>query len=107
ALMTHPAFTLRNPNRARALVFQFCLNTARGLHRADGAGYANWAEQVPALDALNPEIAARLTRALDNWARFVPPLRAPMQAALQQVRNHPGLSRNVLEIVSKSLEFAA
>jgi len=107
ALMAHPAFTLRNPNRARALVFQFCLNNARGLHRADGAGYAYWAEQVLALDALNPEIAARLARALDNWARFVPALRAPMQAALQRVRDQAGLSRNVLEIVSKALEFAA
>jgi len=107
ALMAHPAFTLRNPNRARALVFQFCLNNARGLHRTDGAGYAYWAEQVLALDALNPEIAARLARALDNWGRFVPALRTPMQAALQRVRGHAGLSRNVLEIVSKALEFAA
>ena len=107
ALMAHPAFTLRNPNRARALVFQFCLNNARGLHRTDGAGYAYWAEQVLALDALNPEIAARLARALDNWGRFVPSLRAPMQAALQRVRDHAGLSRNVLEIISKALEFAA
>ncbi|MGE8568109.1 MAG: aminopeptidase N [Achromobacter sp.] len=106
-LMTHPAFTLRNPNRARALIFQFCLNNARGMHHPDGSGYAFWAEQVLALDALNPEIAARLARALDNWSRFVPALRAPMQAALQQVRAHEGLSRNVQEIVSKALEFAA
>lgn len=106
-LMKHPAFTLRNPNRARALVFQFCLNNARGMHHPDGTGYAFWAEQVLALDALNPEIAARLARALDNWSRFVPALRTPMQAALQQVRGHEGLSRNVQEIVSKALEFAA
>lgn len=106
ALMAHPAFTLRNPNRARALVFQFCLNNARGLHRADGAGYDFWAEQVLALDRLNPEIAARLTRALDNWARFVPALRHPMQAALQRVSDHAGLSRNVREIVSKALDLA-
>ncbi|MVW71081.1 aminopeptidase N [Bordetella sp. 15P40C-2] len=105
-LMTHPAFTLRNPNRARALVFQFCLNNARGLHRPDGKGYDFWADQVLALDALNPEIAARLARALDNWARFVPSLRQPMQAALQRVRDHAGLSRNVLEIVSKALDLA-
>jgi aminopeptidase N len=106
-LMRHPAFTLRNPNRARALIFQFCLNNARGMHHPDGSGYAFWAEQVLALDALNPEIAARLARALDNWSRFVPALRAPMQTALQQVRAHEGLSRNVQEIVSKALEFAA
>ncbi|KAG1432951.1 hypothetical protein G6F57_022550 [Rhizopus arrhizus] len=105
--MTHPAFTLRTPNRARALIFQFCLNNARGMHHPDGTGYAFWAEQVLALDALNPEIAARLARALDNWSRFVPALRTPMQAALQRVRAHEGLSRNVQEIVSKALEFAA
>ena len=52
-LMAHPAFTLRNPNRARALVFQFCLNNARGMHHPDGSGYAFWADQVLALDALN------------------------------------------------------
>jgi len=107
ALMQHPAFTLRNPNRARALVFQFCLNNARGMHRHDGKGYAYWAEQVIALDGLNPEVAARLARALDNWSRFVPTLREPMHRALQHVADHEGLSRNVREIVSKALEFAA
>lgn len=106
-LMKHPAFTLRNPNRARALIFQFCLNNARGMHHPDGSGYAFWADQVLALDALNPEIAARLARALDNWSRYVPALRGPMQEALQRVRGHEGLSRNVQEIVSKALEFAA
>ncbi|OZI61347.1 aminopeptidase N [Bordetella genomosp. 11] len=106
-LMAHPAFTLRNPNRARALVFQFCLNNARGLHAADGSGYVFWEEQVLALDALNPEIAARLARAMDNWSRFVPALRGPMRASLERVRGHAGLSRNVMEIVSKALELAA
>ncbi|VFR20093.1 Membrane alanine aminopeptidase N [plant metagenome] len=105
ALMAHPAFTLRNPNRARALVFQFCLNNARGLHAADGAGYDFWAEQVLALDALNPEVAARLARAMDNWARYAPALRTGMQAALGRVRAHAGLSRNVAEIVAKALDI--
>jgi aminopeptidase N len=106
-LMAHPAFTLRNPNRARALVFQFCLNNARGIHASEGAGYDYWAEQVLALDAINPEIAARLARAFDNWSRFAPHLRAPIEAALERVRAHAGLSRNVLEIISKALEFSA
>jgi len=106
-LMKHPAFTLRNPNRARALIFQFCLNNARAMHRADGSGYAFWSDQVIALDALNPEIAARLARGMDNWARFTPALRTLMQTALERVRQHPSLSRNVLEIVSKALELAA
>ena len=106
-LMAHPAFSLRNPNRARSLVFQFCLNNPYGFHRADGSGYRYWASQVLALDALNPEIAARLARALDRWVRYVPTLSEPMRQALQQVRSHPGLSRNVTEIVSKALEISA
>ena len=106
-LADHPAFTLRNPNRARALIFQFCLNNPRGFHAANGAGYRFWAEQVLALDALNPDVAARLARAMDRWVRFVPALRAPMRQALEQVRMHPGLSRAVTEIVSKALEISA
>jgi aminopeptidase N len=106
-LMAHPAFTLRNPNRARSLVFQFCLNNAYGFHQPDGSGYGYWAGQVLALDALNPEIAARLARAMDRWVRYVPQLSASMKQALLQVRDHPGLSRNVTEIVSKALEISA
>jgi len=105
SLAAHPAFTLANPNRARALIFQFCMHNARHLHAADGSGYAWWVEQVLALDALNPEVAARLARTLDNWANFAPHLREPMRAALQHIRTQPGLSRNVLEIVGKALDF--
>ena len=104
-LMAHPAFTLRNPNRARALVFQFCLQNPLGFHSTDGAGYAFWAEQTLALDAINPEIAARLARALDPWSRFVPEARDLMRAQLQRVASHPGLSRNTLEIVTKALSL--
>jgi len=103
ALMLHPAFSLRNPNRARALIFQFCINNLQGVHNQEG--YAFWAEQVLALDSLNPEIAARLARAFDNWARYAEPQRSGMRAALEQVRQHPGLSRNVDEIVSKALSI--
>ena len=104
-LMAHPAFTLRNPNRARALIFQFCLQNPTGFHATDGSGYAFWADQTLALDAINPEIAARLARALDQWSRFVPQARELMHAQLQRVASHPGLSRNTLEIVTKALSL--
>src|SRR5690606_23178008 len=96
ALMLHPAFSLRNPNRARALVFQFCLNNLQGIHGPDG--YAFWAEQVLALDRLNPEIAARLARGFDNWARFADPHREALRNALTHIQRQAGLSRNVSEI---------
>lgn len=103
ALMLHPAFSLRNPNRARSVIFQFCMNNPGNAHSA--AGYAFWADQVLALDALNPEIAARLARAFDNWARYTPALREPAREALQRIVQHPTLSRNVAEIVNKSLSI--
>jgi aminopeptidase N len=102
-LMAHPAFTLRNPNRARSVIFQFCVANIRGLHATDGSGYQFWADQVLALDALNPEIAARLARAFDHWARFIPTVRDQMQRELKRVAAQPNLSRNTLEIISKSL----
>jgi len=102
-LMQHPAFTLRTPNRARALVFQFCLNNLLNVHTPQG--YAFWAEQVLALDAINPEIAARLARAFDNWAQYAPDLREAVHAALQTIAQHPALSKNTAEIVMKSLQL--
>jgi aminopeptidase N len=101
ALMLHPAFSLRNPNRARSLIFQFCMNNLQGVHNDDG--YAFWAEQVLALDRLNPEIAARLARAFDNWARYASPYREAMRRALERIQQEETLSRNVSEIISKAL----
>lgn len=103
ALMLHPAFSLRNPNRARALIFQFCMNNLQGVHHPEG--YDFWAEQVLALDALNPEIAARLARCFDNWARYAEPYRSGLRAALERIQQQPGLSRNVAEIISKALSI--
>uniref|UniRef100_UPI0033404428 aminopeptidase N n=1 Tax=Castellaniella defragrans TaxID=75697 RepID=UPI0033404428 len=100
-LMAHPDFSLRNPNRARSLIFRFCMDNLKGLHTPEG--YAFWAEQVLALDHINPEIAARLARAFDNWARYAPDARDAMRQALRTIHDTPDLSRNVREIVSKAL----
>ncbi|MFA7580305.1 aminopeptidase N [Castellaniella sp.] len=101
ALMARPEFSLRNPNRARAVVFRFCLENLSGLHTPEG--YDFWVQQVLALDAMNPEIAARLARAFDLWAQFEPGARQGMQAALERVLAAPGRSSNVHEIVSRAL----
>ncbi|HTR08043.1 MAG TPA: aminopeptidase N [Paraburkholderia sp.] len=102
ALMSHPAFNLRNPNRARSLIFSFCAANPAQFHAADGSGYAFWAEQVIALDALNPQVAARLARNLELWRRFTPALRDAMRAALEKVAGE-AKSRDVREIVEKAL----
>ncbi len=101
-LMTHPAFNLKNPNRARSLIFSFCAANPAQFHAEDGSGYAFWADQVIALDAINPQVAARLARSLELWRRFTPTLREGMRAALEKVASQVK-SRDVREIVEKAL----
>ena len=103
SLMNHPAFSIRNPNKVRSLVTAFCTGNLAEFHAADGSGYSFWAEQVMAVDALNPQLAARLSRALDRWPRFDLGRQALMREALSRVAAHPGLSRDVAEIIGKAL----
>ncbi|MBV8261258.1 MAG: aminopeptidase N, partial [Paraburkholderia sp.] len=102
ALMGHPAFNIKNPNRVRSLIFSFCAANPAQFHAADGSGYAFWADQVIALAALNPQVAARLARNLELWRRFTPALRDAMRAALERVASE-AKSRDVREIVEKAL----
>ncbi len=103
ALMKHPDFTMKNPNRARSLIFAYCNNNPGGFHRRDAAGYVFWAEQVLALDALNPQVAARLTRALDSWRKLAEPYRSAAREAIARVAAKADLSNDVREVVSRAL----
>jgi aminopeptidase N len=101
-LMQHPAFNIRNPNKVYALIGAFSGNQVR-FHAPDGSGYAFIADQVIALDAINPQVAARLARGLDRWRKFDPGRQAHARAALERIRDAKGVSKGVLEIASRSL----
>jgi aminopeptidase N len=101
-LLSHPAFDLKVPNKVYALIRAFASNHVR-FHAADGSGYAFLADQVIRLDALNPQVAARMARAFDRWKRFDPQRQASAKAALEGIRDIKGLSRDVAEIVTKAL----
>jgi aminopeptidase N len=103
ALMGHPAFSLTNPNKVRALIGAFVNGNPRHFHAADGSAYAFLASQVLALDPLNPQIAARLLRALARWRRYDETRQQAMRAALQQVLDGE-VSRDVYEVAARSLE---
>jgi aminopeptidase N len=103
ALMQHPDFTLKNPNRARSLLFALCMHNPAAFHRADAAGYVFWAERVLELDAFNPQVAARLARALDRWKALAEPWRGAAREALARVAARPDLSGATREIVGKAL----
>jgi aminopeptidase N len=101
-LTRHEAFDLRNPNKVYALIRGFAANYLR-FNGADGAGYAFLADQIIALDPLNPQVAARLARGFDRWRKFDDARQAHARRALEQVRDTDGLSKDVLEVVTKAL----
>jgi len=102
-LLHHPGFSLANPNNAFALVRSFCMANEAEFHRRGADGYGFWAEQVLALDHINPTVAARIARALDRWRRYTPDRQSGMRRALERVAAGR-LSRDVREIVTKALE---
>ena len=106
ALAAHPAFDLRNPNRARALLHAFAMDNPLHFHAADGSGYRWVAEQVVALDRLNPQVASRLARAFDRWKKYDAGRQAHARAALESIRDAEGLSGNVGEVVGRALALA-
>jgi aminopeptidase N len=101
-LLAHPAFDLKVPNKVYALIRVFGANHVR-FHAADGAGYEFLADRVIALDALNPQVAARMARGFDRWRKFDAARQAKARAALERIRDAQGLSRDVAEIVTKAL----
>jgi aminopeptidase N len=101
-LLSHPAFDIKVPNKVYALIRAFVSNHVR-FHAADGAGYAFLADQVIALNKLNPQVAARMARGFDRWKRFDEKRKAKAQAALERIRDSKGLTKDVSEIITKAL----
>ncbi len=102
-LMQHADFTLKNPNRARSLIQAFCSANPAGFHRSDAAGYVYWADQVLQIDALNPQLAARIARVMDRWSRLAEPYRSAARMAIARVASKAELSSGVREIVERAL----
>ena len=102
-LMAHPDFNIKNPNRARSVISTFCQGNPAGFHRTDAGGYVFWSEQVLELDAINPQVAARLARALDRWRKLVEPYRSAAKEAISRVAARTELSNDVREVVTRAL----
>jgi aminopeptidase N len=101
-LLKHPAFDLKVPNKVYSLIRAFASNHVR-FHAADGDGYAFMADQVIALDALNPQVAARMARSFDRWKKFDAGRQGHARRQLERIRDAKGLSKDVGEIVAKAL----
>ncbi|WP_213876215.1 aminopeptidase N [Pseudomonas sp. dw_358] len=103
ALMKHPAFTLKNPNKVRALIGSFAGQNLINFHAADGSGYRFIADLVIQLNATNPQIASRQLAPLTRWRKYDSARQALLKAELERIRGSGELSSDVYEVVSKSL----
>jgi aminopeptidase N len=103
ALMNHEAFDIKVPNRMRAVIGQFAGANIVNFHAADGDGYAFLADQVIELNAINPQMAARILAPLTRWKKFDAGRQVKMKDELQRILEVEGISPDVYEIVTKSL----
>lgn len=103
-LMQDPHFTLKNPNRVRALVGTFSMGNHLRFHASSGQGYRFLGEQVRRLDPINPQVAARLATGFSRWRRYNNGRQEMMRGELEQIVNIQGLSRDLNEIVSLILD---
>ena len=103
ALMEHPAFTLKNPNKVRALIGAFAGQNLINFHAADGSGYRFLADLVIELNGFNPQIASRQLAPLTRWRKYDSARQALMKGELERIRASGHLSPDVYEVVSKSL----
>jgi aminopeptidase N len=103
ALLRHPAFDIKTPNRVRALVGAFSQANPVHFHAKNGEGYRFLADQVLALNSLNPQIASRMVTGLAQWRRYDSGRQVLMKQQLQRIVDTEHLSKDVYEIASKSL----
>ncbi len=106
ALLAHPSYDRRNPNKVYALIGSFGGANPVRFHAINGGGYAFLADRIIELDAMNAQVAARLAAPFSRWRRFDPARQALMLRELRRLSTTPGLSRNVGEIVVKSLALS-
>jgi aminopeptidase N len=104
ALLNHPDFEITNPNRVRSVVGVFAHGNPLHFHQSSGRGYKLLADQVIKLDALNPQVAARMVGAFNQWKRYDKIRQSLVRNELQRIVEVEGLSKDVYEIVSRNLK---
>jgi len=103
-LLKHEAYDGLNPNRVRALVSMFANGNPAAFHALDGGGYEFIADQVRELGKQNPQLAARLCKAFSDWKKHDSARQALMRAQLVRIRDSEGVSKDVFEVASRSIE---
>lgn len=103
ALTGHPLFSMKNPNKVRALINAFAISNPYGFHRKDGAAYGFLKEKILELDELNPQIGARMAAAFNAWKTYAEPWRSFMEKEIHEIAAKETLSTDIREIVSRAI----
>jgi aminopeptidase N len=103
-LLVHPLFSLKNPNRARSVLGAFGQQNPRVFHQASGKGYQLLAEQIALIDKMNPQVASRLITPLIQFGNLDDKRQQLIKQALHQLHCLPGVSRDLSEKLSASLD---
>jgi len=102
-LLKHSDFSIKNPNKVRALIYMFAMNNQINFHQNSGAGYKFIADQIIVLDSINPQLAARLASCFNHWKKYDDQRKPLMKEEVERIASVKGLSKNVYEIVSNAL----
>jgi len=103
-LLSHEAFSIKRPNKVRSLIGMFAMGNPSTFHDASGDGYKLFGDVILELDRLNPQVAARLSASLKTWKTLEPERQAHAKAQLERIKATEPLSKDLYEIVSKTLE---
>ena len=103
-LLHHPCFSIKNPNKVRALISVFAMANPTAFHAKDGSGYTFLADKIIELNAINPQVASRLVKPLIDWKKYDAGRQQLMKQSLQRIKAVPDLSRDVFEIVDCGLD---
>lgn len=102
-LLNHPCFSIKNPNKVRALIGVFAMLNPTAFHNKDGSGYQFLADKIIELNAINPQVASRLVKPLIDWKKHDVGRQRLMKESLLRIKAVPELSKDVFEIVDRSL----
>ncbi|MGY0595483.1 MAG: aminopeptidase N C-terminal domain-containing protein, partial [Paraglaciecola chathamensis] len=106
-LLSHEKFSLDNPNRVRSVLGSFAFYNVLGFHAIDGSGYQFLADYILKLNSVNPQVAARIITPLTQWQKFDPKRQELMRYQLARIADCKTLSKDLIEKVSKSLNYTA
>ncbi|TKB45870.1 aminopeptidase N [Thalassotalea mangrovi] len=102
-LLNHPKFSMRNPNRARALIGSFAVHNPKYFHHASGRGYDWLTDQIVKLDAINPQVASRLITPLIQTQGFASSVQETMRKRLQRLQQLDDISADIGEKINAAL----